>query len=468
MVDRTPQIASMRSRYARAGGGRSSQALHPDRALVPARQVLVDRLAARSVVGTGRQEVAELAVDRVADADLQLVHPVEHVELRHAQPGHAVDLDRALERRGVEPAAAPRPAGRRAELVAARTQPLAGPVLELGRERPGTDARVVRLGDAENVMQHLRAHASAGRRRAGDAVARCDVRVRAVVDVEQRPLRALEQQVLARAIGLVERTRDVGHHRRQPRRHRERFVAGAGEIHRRCVQVLRQHEVVVIEQLLELRAQAAGHEEILQPDRAPRDLVLVGRPDAAAGGADLSGAACRLARDIERGVVRQDQRTGFRDPDAPVELHAGARELVHLLEQRMRREHHAVADVAGHARMQNARRDQVQHRLPPGDHQRMPGVVSALEAHHALRMRREPVDDLPFALVTPLGADDDDVPGHGGRHNTRGRSPSCSPNRAMLRIGFKSLPLPTSRRGGRAAARSRARVASPRGRAAPG
>jgi hypothetical protein len=37
------------------------------------------------------------------------------------------------------------------------------------------------------------------------------------------------------------------------------------------------------------------------------------------------------------------------------------------------------------------------------------GVVTALEAHHALGVVRQPVHDLALALVTPLGADDDDV-----------------------------------------------------------
>src|SRR5258708_9473342 len=51
----------------------------------------------------------------------------------------------------------------------------------------------------------------------------------------------------------------------------------------------------------------------------------------------------------------------------------------------------------------------MQHRLLGSDHQRVAGVVAALEAHHALRAVGQPVDDLALALVAPLGADDDDV-----------------------------------------------------------
>jgi hypothetical protein len=40
------------------------------------------------------------------------------------------------------------------------------------------------------------------------------------------------------------------------------------------------------------------------------------------------------------------------------------------------------------------------------------GVVAALEAHHAVGVFGQPVDDLALALVTPLRADNDDVLAH--------------------------------------------------------
>src|SRR5207344_536699 len=55
------------------------------------------------------------------------------------------------------------------------------------------------------------------------------------------------------------------------------------------------------------------------------------------------------------------------------------------------------------------RGNEVQHGLLAADHQRVAGVVAALEADHALRAVGQPVDDLALALVAPLGADDDDV-----------------------------------------------------------
>jgi hypothetical protein len=61
------------------------------------------------------------------------------------------------------------------------------------------------------------------------------------------------------------------------------------------------------------------------------------------------------------------------------------------------------------------RGNEVQRRLDALDHQRVAGVVPALEPHHALGVIGQPVDELALALVAPLGADDHDVAAaHGG------------------------------------------------------
>ncbi len=47
------------------------------------------------------------------------------------------------------------------------------------------------------------------------------------------------------------------------------------------------------------------------------------------------------------------------------------------------------------------------------DDQGVARVVASLESHDHVRSDREPVDDLAFSLVAPLGADNDDI-GHPG------------------------------------------------------
>ena len=51
----------------------------------------------------------------------------------------------------------------------------------------------------------------------------------------------------------------------------------------------------------------------------------------------------------------------------------------------------------------------MQRGLHAVDHQRVAGVVAALEAHHALWHLGQPVDQLALAFVAPLGADHDHI-----------------------------------------------------------
>ena len=93
----------------------------------------------------------------------------------------------------VEPAAAALAPGHGAELAPPLAQPLAGRVGQLRRERPLAHPRGVGLDDAEHEVDRPRPHAGAGRRHARQRVRRGHVRIGAEVDVEQRPLRPLEQ-----------------------------------------------------------------------------------------------------------------------------------------------------------------------------------------------------------------------------------------------------------------------------------
>jgi hypothetical protein len=271
------------------------------RAFVPAR-------------GIQRRVLAALAVVFVGDADLELVHPVEDVELGDAQAGDTVDRHRALERDDVHPAAAPRTTRGGAEFLAALADAFANVVVQFGRERSAADARGVGLGDAEHVVDRIRADAGTGKRAAHRGVAGGDVGIGAVIDVEQGALRAFEQHLLALLAQLVQDTRDVALHRLDVVAERDRFVEGLLEIDTFHAQVFGQHEVVVIERGAQLLAQFLRVLEVGDTDATTRDLVFVGRADAAPGGPDGLAASGLLARLIERDVVRHDQGRGGRDP----------------------------------------------------------------------------------------------------------------------------------------------------------
>jgi len=102
-------------------------------------------------------------------------------------------------------------------------------------------------------------------------------------------------------------------------------------------------------------------------------------------------------------VVGQDQLR--RPADAQrLQVKAQPCDLVHLLHQRQRLQHRAVADDTQHPRPRNPRRDLVQLERPFAHHHRMAGIVAALVTGHHLRLGSQQIDHSPLAFIAPLGA----------------------------------------------------------------
>ena len=246
----------------------------------------------------------------------------------------------------VVPAAAPRTAGDGAVLVAALAQAVAHLAGQLGRQRSFADARRVRLDHAEHASDRARRNAEAGADAADRRVRRGDVRIGAVIDVEQRALRAFEQDRLAVAHRLRQQQRDVAHHRPHPLAVRQQLRQHRLPVHRAVLDEAVARVDVVADVLLEpLRIG-----EVADADAAARDLVLVGRADAARRRADLALAAARLGQQIEVAVIRQDEVRLVADEDAVGDVDAVLGQLVDLGEQRLRIDDDAVADDADDAR----------------------------------------------------------------------------------------------------------------------
>jgi hypothetical protein len=87
-------------------------------------------------------------------------------------------------------------------------------------------------------------------------------------------------------------------------------------------------------------------------------------------------------------------------------------QLGRLGDQRLERQHHAIADEAAHVLAQNARGDQRQNGFAAVDDERMSGVMAALESCHRARALGQQIHHLALAFITPLGADDDDELSH--------------------------------------------------------
>src|SRR5262249_58278580 len=102
----------------------------------------------------------------------------------------------------VEPAGAAWPAGHRAVFAPHLADALAdavGTVVEFGRKRSTPNPAGVRLDDTDDARHVPRRHARAAPDARGPAVRAGHVGIRAMIDVEQAPLRGLKEQVLASA-----------------------------------------------------------------------------------------------------------------------------------------------------------------------------------------------------------------------------------------------------------------------------
>src|SRR6478609_8936323 len=143
-----------------------------------------------------------------------------------------------------------------------------------------------------------------------DAIARCDVRVGAMIDVEERALRTFEQKIEACLLRVIEQPRNIGEHRPYTRSKREGVVTRFLKVDNRRLEIIFEHEIVIIEHVAKLRRKALRVHQVIQTYRAARNFILIRRPDAAPGRSNLSAALGCLSRMIDSNVVRQNQRAG--------------------------------------------------------------------------------------------------------------------------------------------------------------
>ena len=190
--------------------------------------------------------------------------------------------------------------------MAALAEALADLVVEFGGERAGADAGGIGLDDAQHIADRPGPTPEPAAACARDGVGGGDEGIGAVIDVEHARPGALEQDALAGLRAGPARARPAWRRAAPsarspsaaPAARRRRSRPGRGRAAARCggpadVDLGRQHFAVG---------------QIADADGAAADLVLIGRADAAAGGADLACPAKLLAGAVEIAVHRQDQR----------------------------------------------------------------------------------------------------------------------------------------------------------------
>src|SRR5262249_45608706 len=117
----------------------------------------------------------------------------------------------------------------------------------------------------------------------------------------------------------------------------------------------------------------------------------------------------RLGQQVEIAVVRKNQVRLVAHENAAADVDAVVRQLVDFRKERLGIDHHAVADYARDAGMQDPRRYQPQHELRALHVDGVAGVVTALIAANDGKTWREEIDDLALAFVAPLGTQDNQI-----------------------------------------------------------
>jgi hypothetical protein len=223
---------------------------------------------------------------------------------------------------------------------------LADFVGQLGGKRSTPDPGGVGLGDAEHVVEIEGADAGAGGRRRGSGVGRGDVRIGAMIDVQQHALRTLEKHRTLRVHPLVQQRRDVRH---QPAEHlpqRPAFVQHLRVIHWRGAKIVLQREIMIIHDFLQPGVEDLRADQFSEAQTTARNLVFIGGSDAPPGGTDGRLAAGLFTGGVQCDVIRQYYGTGFTDAQTLADVDIPCLQAPNLLPQGSGRQHYAVTDQA--------------------------------------------------------------------------------------------------------------------------
>ena len=284
---------------------------------------------------------------------------------------------------------------------------------EFGGEGARAHAGGIGLDHGHDPVEGVWRAAAAGRGLARDGVGRGDEGVGAVIDIEMGALGAFEEHVAACGHGILDDRGHVAEVGDQASGHRGDGFGHGHVVQGRHVVELGEKGIFFDKGLDDLATEQFGILEVTGPDADAGHFVFVARADAAAGGADLAAGAQGFPSAVDEPVVGHDD-VGLAADDEPARrhVHAPCPQGIHLLAQHLGIEHHAVADEAGGAGVQDAGGEQVHDGFFAADHQGMAGVVAALEPDHGLGRFGQQVDDLAFAFIAPLGAVYDDALAH--------------------------------------------------------
>ena len=231
--------------------------------------------------------------------------------------------------------------------------------------------------------------------------------VGAVVHVEHCGLATLEQQGLAGVERVIQNEACVGNHGPESVSVRQQVFDDLFDLNGATVVNLDEQVVLLVQCTLDLLSQNVFVEKILNADADAVDLVGVRRPNSPTGRTDLALAEKALGDLVERAVVLGDDvRVGRNEKSRDV--NAAGLERCQLVEKHFNVNDDTIGDDGRHPWGEDARRQQVQGVFFVTDNNCVARVVSAVELDDVVDAAAEKVGCLAFALVAPLGSDDDD------------------------------------------------------------
>src|SRR5919112_4967372 len=270
-----------------------------------------------------------------------------------------------------------------------------------------------------------------------------------MVEVEERALGPLEEDMVAAPESVLDEPRHVGEVRRKAASPGERLLDERLDLEVGLGAERGEDGVLLGEQALEPRPERPLVEEVLEADPVPRCPILVRRSDAPTRRADARTTQSGLAGHVEGTVVREDHVGGEARPE-PADIDPPRGQPVDLVDERRRVDDHARADDRDDVRVQHAGRDEMELEHLVTEHQRVAGVVAALVANDERRLLGEEVRSLALALVAPLEADDDRRRHQVGRAGQAVRPPDTKRPRSKpgSRVDLSRVPSPTDGRSG--------------------
>jgi len=263
--------------------------------------------------------------------------------------------------------------------------------------------------------------------------------VGAAVQVQERSLRALEDNPLARAQAVLDETVPVGGVAADFLGGRPHLLKYLVNRQRRLAVLVLDDDVLVLELPGDQLPKPVGISQVPEAHRAGHTggLVGVGRADAAQGRANPAATARLLGQLLDALVIGHNYVGSVADAQIVAGNSAGLQAL-YLIAQDERINDSPAGHKTGTIGVQNPGGNQVQLKLFSTDDNGMPGVATALIADDKVSLFGENIGDLALAFVTPLAADNNGA-GHAHRSLLTKNGPGVAP---MDLIGLQNLTVP--------------------------